>query len=131
MEYDRVRDFLILHYHATERDDAPIWNYCRTMQIPDSLAHKMELFRARANVVTYKDGLFLEPSWLAVYFGQRVMPAGYDPRLDEMGIADVEEQITRVREKVLVAAARMPDHEAFLRAYCPATPPAAMAGARA
>ena len=62
MEYDRVRDFLILHYHATERDDAPIWNYCRTMEIPDSLRHKMELFRRRARVITYKDGLFLEPS---------------------------------------------------------------------
>ena len=130
MEYDRVRDFLILHYHATERDDAPIWNYCRTMPIPDSLAHKMELFRERANVVTYKDGLFLEPSWLAVYFGQRVMPDGYDPRLDELATADVEAQLTRVREKVLLAAARMPDHETFLRSYCPATPPAAMAGAR-
>ncbi|MFL6578253.1 MAG: tryptophan halogenase family protein, partial [Povalibacter sp.] len=77
MEYDRVRDFLILHYHATERSDTPIWNYCRTMEIPDSLAHKMELFRHRARVVTYKDGLFLEPSWLAVYLGQRVIPRGY------------------------------------------------------
>jgi tryptophan halogenase len=63
--------FLILHYHATERDDAPIWNYCRTMRVPDSLVHKMDLFRRRARVVTYKDGLFLEPSWVAVYLGQR------------------------------------------------------------
>ena len=130
MEYDRVRDFLILHYHATERDDAPIWNYCRTMAIPDSLAHKMELFRSRASVVTYKDGLFLEPSWLAVYFGQRVMPSAYDPRLDELELADVQSHLFQVREKVHGAAIRMPNHEEFLRAYCPATPPAAM-GARA
>jgi tryptophan halogenase len=126
MEYDRVRDFLILHYHATERDDAPIWNYCRTMPIPDSLAHKMELFRERATVVTYKDGLFLEPSWLAVYFGQRVMPTGYDPRLDELDVSDVRTQLAQVRDKVMGAAVRMPAHEEFLRAYCPATPPATM-----
>jgi tryptophan halogenase len=100
------------------------------MPIPDSLAHKMELFRSRATVVTYKDGLFLEPSWLAVYFGQRVMPTGYDPRLDEMDVSDVRTQLAQVRDKVMAAALRMPGHEEFLRAYCPATPPAAM-GARA
>ncbi len=99
MEYDRVRDFLILHYHATERDDAPIWNYCRTMRIPDSLAHKMELFRTRARVVTYKDGLFLEPSWLAVYFGQRIMPRGYDRRADAQDPAEAREHADpRARE---------------------------------
>jgi tryptophan halogenase len=130
MEYDRVRDFLILHYHATERDDAPIWNYCRTMSIPDSLAHKMELFRTRAGVVTYKDGLFLEPSWLAVYVGQRVMPSAFDPRMDEIDLSDVQAQLAQVRDKVHGAAVHMPNHEEFLRAYCPATPPAAM-GARA
>src|SRR5262245_27690117 len=129
MEYDRVRDFLILHYHAIERDDAPIWNYCRTMSIPDSLAHKLELFRARAHVITYKDGLFLEPSWLAVYFGQRVMPQGYDPRADALDAAETSSQLQQIREKVQLAAQRMPEHEEFLRHYCPAAA-VAMSGTR-
>jgi tryptophan halogenase len=129
MEYDRVRDFLILHYHATERDDAPIWQYCRHMPIPDSLAHKMELFRERGHVITYKDGLFLEPSWLAVYFGQRVMPRGHDLRVDAIDANRVAEEFARMRERVSTAAAKMPRHEDFLRQYCPATPPAATSGA--
>jgi tryptophan halogenase len=129
MEYDRVRDFLILHYHATERDDAPIWNYCRTMQIPDSLAHKMELFRERARVVTYKDGLFLEPSWLAVYFGQRVMPRGYEPRAEVAAANELESALALVRDQVQTAANSMPPHEEFLRHYCPAAPVSAMSGA--
>ncbi len=120
MEYDRVRDFLILHYHATERDDAPIWNYCRTMSIPDSLAHKMELFRRRARVITYKDGLFLEPSWLAVYFGQRVMPDAYDPLADALPDEVVADNLRQVHEQVRNAVARMPLHEDFLERYCPA-----------
>jgi tryptophan halogenase len=128
MEYDRVRDFLILHYHATERDDAEIWNYCRTMPVPDSLRHKMELFRRRGRVVTYKDGLFLEPSWLAVYFGQRVMPAAHDPLADAMSDDDVSQRLLSIREQVRAAVARMPDHEDFLRGYCPAEPPRMMGG---
>jgi tryptophan 7-halogenase len=123
MEYDRVRDFLILHYHATERDDAPIWNYCRNMPIPDSLRHKMELFRHRGRVVTYKDGLFLEPSWLAVYFGQRVMPRAHDPLADAVDGAELERRLNAVREQVSTAVARMPSHEDFLRQYCPAEAP--------
>jgi tryptophan halogenase len=120
MEYDRVRDFLILHYHATERDDAPIWNYCRTMRIPDSLQHKLELFRERAHVITYKDGLFLEPSWIAVYLGQRVMPRGHDLRADAVDAAKVAAELTRVRELVRATAVRMPSHQEFLAQYCPA-----------
>lgn len=128
MEYDRVRDFLILHYHAIERDDAPIWNYCRNMPIPDSLKHKMELFRTRGHVITYKDGLFLEPSWLAVYLGQRVVPSGYDPRADALDAGEVESQLSLIRERVQRAVGSMPSHEAFLQRYCPATPPVAMTG---
>ncbi len=124
MEYDRVRDFLILHYHATERDDAPIWNYCRNMTVPDSLKHKMELFRERAHIITYKDGLFLEPSWLAVYLGQRVMPRGHDLRADAPDRAKLGAELTRVRELVQQAAVRMPSHEDFIAQYCPATPAA-------
>ncbi|HEX6637442.1 MAG TPA: tryptophan halogenase family protein [Steroidobacteraceae bacterium] len=120
MEYDRVRDFLILHYHATERDDAPIWNYCRNMTIPDSLQHKLELFRERGHVITYKDGLFLEPSWVAVYLGQRVMPRGYDLRADAVDGAKLSAELTRVRERVRDAAVRMHSHEDFIAQYCPA-----------
>jgi tryptophan halogenase len=131
MEYDRVRDFLILHYHAIERDDAPLWQYCRHMAIPDSLAHKMELFRERGHVITYKDGLFLEPSWLAVYFGQRVMPRAYDSRVDAVDAGKLAEEFARVHERVATAAARMPRHEDFIRQYCPAKPPALRSGAPA
>jgi tryptophan halogenase len=121
------RDFLILHYHATERNDTPIWNYCRTMDVPDSLRHKMELFRQRGRVVTYKDGLFLEPSWLAVYFGQRVMPAGHDPLADALPAAELTSKLQAVRDQVHGTVAAMPRHEDFLAQYCPAQKPA-MAG---
>jgi tryptophan halogenase len=123
MEYDRVRDFLILHYHATERDDSPLWNYCRTMQVPDSLKHKMELFRRRGRVVTYKDGLFLEPSWLAVYLGQRVMPTGYEPLADAVDASMLAGKLREMHEQVRIAAMRMPNHEQFLADYCPAERP--------
>jgi tryptophan halogenase len=131
MEYDRVRDFLILHYHATERDDTPLWNYCRTMSIPDSLRHKMELFRERAHVIGYKDGLFLEASWLAVYLGQRVMPQGYDPRADALDSDKVAAELTRVRQRVQTAAITMSRHEQFIEQYCPAMPWQQMPGAMA
>jgi tryptophan halogenase len=125
MEYDRVRDFLILHYHATQREDAPIWNYCRTMEIPDSLAYRMELFRHRGRVITYKDGLFLEPSWLAVYLGQRIMPAGYDLLADALDAAELERRTRAMREQIDQAVGRMPTHEQFLSSYCPANRDAA------
>jgi tryptophan halogenase len=124
MEYDRVRDFLILHYHATERNDTPLWDYCRTMDVPDSLKHKMELFRERARVVTYKDGLFLEPSWLAVYFGQRVMPRGYDSMADGANGDELAKHLQGIRERIHNAVVRLPRHEDFLQAYCPAGAPA-------
>ena len=101
------------------------------MRIPDSLAHKMELFRTRAHVITYKDGLFLEPSWLAVYFGQRVMPRAYDPRVDSMDGGEIAAQLTRVRDNVQNALMCMPSHEHFLQQYCPADARPAASGSRA
>ena len=82
LEYDRIRDFLILHYHATERDDSEFWNYVRTMQVPDTLHEKIELFRRRGRVAKYREGVFLDASWIAVYIGQRVIPEGHDMRAD-------------------------------------------------
>lgn len=84
-EYDRVRDFLILHYHATTRSDSEFWNHVRTMPLPASLQSKLSLWRSSARIEHYGEGLFLAPSWIAVYLGQGVAPAGFDPRAKLVG----------------------------------------------
>jgi tryptophan halogenase len=118
LEFERIRDFLVLHYHATQRDDSPLWDYCRTMPIPDSLAYKMELFRARGRVVKYKEGLFLEPSWIAVYLGQNVLPDSYDPLADRIDGPQVARRLRDLRALVQRGADAMPDHAAFIARYC-------------
>ena len=75
LEYDRIRDFLILHYHATQRTDSAFWDYVRNMEVPDTLHEKIELFRRRGRVVKYREGVFLDASWIAVYLGQQIDPA--------------------------------------------------------
>ncbi len=118
IEFERVRDFIVLHYHATERDDTPLWNYVRTMPIPDSLAYKMELFRERGVVMNYQVGLFHEPGWLAVYLGQRVMPARYDPLADIASLEEVQRDATVIRAAIRQAAGTLPTHAEFIARYC-------------
>jgi tryptophan 7-halogenase len=114
LEYTRVRDFLILHYHATTRTDTPFWDYVRTMSIPDSLAYKMDLFKARGLVVNYKDGMFLDASWLAVYFGQNVIPLGFDPRASATDPAVSLAALSMYKADCLASMARLPSHGDFL-----------------
>ena len=114
MEYDRIRDFLILHYHATTRDDSDFWNHVRTMAIPDTLAEKMDLFRRAGRVSQYGEGLFLEPSWLAVYLGQGIVPHGWDQRADAPAIDGLDRAVSALRTQVAATVAAMPDHAAFI-----------------
>ncbi len=114
VEYDRIRDFLILHYHATERDDSSFWNHTRTMQVPDTLLGKMELWKRSARVAKYSQGLFFEPSWVAVYVGQGVMPDGWDERADLPGAAELDAGIERVRRQVADRVAAMPTQAEFI-----------------
>jgi tryptophan halogenase len=117
LEYERVRDFIVLHYHATERDDSPFWNYMRTMAIPDSLQYKMDVFRDRGHVVKYKQGMFLETSWHAVYLGQRVIPRRYDPLVDTLDTENVRRYVDEVRMLVHRGVGVLPQHKAFLEKY--------------
>ncbi|MBB3693318.1 tryptophan halogenase family protein [Sphingomonas sp. BK580] len=119
MEYDRVRDFLILHYHATERDDSSFWQYVRSMEIPASLAEKMALFRRRGRVVKYREGAFLDASWVSVYLGQRVLPDGHDPRADGPEADILAAGMRRLRGEIEAATRGMAEHRDFLAAYCP------------
>jgi tryptophan halogenase len=114
IEFERVRDFIVLHYHATERDDTPLWNYVRNMSIPESLAYKMELFRERGVVVNYRLGLFFEPSWVAVYVGQRILPKRFDPLLDDTPLDELRRHVGAVRAAAQAAAESMPTHSDFI-----------------
>lgn len=113
-EYDRVRDFLILHYHQTTRADTPYWDHVRTMEIPDSLASKMALWREGARIEHYGEGLFLAPSWVAVYLGQGLMPQAYDQRADRLAPARLDQAMGELREEIARRVAAMPSHRAFL-----------------
>lgn len=117
-EFLRVRDFLILHYHATTRSDSAFWDHVRTMDIPDSLQEKMELFRRAGRVAEYHQGLFLEASWLAVFLGQGVIPDAWDQRLEQVDEAGLREALTGIRQAVQSAAGAMPDHAEFLAKHC-------------
>jgi tryptophan halogenase len=117
LEYDRIRDFLILHYHATTRDDSSFWNHVRTMDVPDSLAEKMELWRRSARVAKYSQGLFFEPSWVAVYLGQGIIPEGWDQRAEVARLADVEAGVERLRRQLRERVEAMPDHREFIAAH--------------
>ncbi len=114
MEYDRVRDFLILHYHATTRDDSEFWNHVRTMTVPGSLADKLELWRRAGRIEKYSDGLFYDASWIAVYIGQGLLPERYDPRPALGDPAQLARAAERLREAIAQEVNTMPDHQAFL-----------------
>jgi tryptophan halogenase len=114
VEYDRIRDFLILHYHATTRDDSSFWDHVRTMTIPDSLAEKMELWREAARVSKYTQGLFFEASWIAVYVGQGVIPHGWDQRAGSIPLEALERAVGNLRDKVRQTVRSAPDHSDYL-----------------
>lgn len=118
MEYERVRDFLILHYHATTRDDSPFWNYCRTMSIPESLAYKMQLFREQGHVERYKRGMFLEPSWVAVYLGQGVLPRQYHPLVNKLDDNQLRQFMHGIRSSLVDQVSAMPSHSDSIARYC-------------
>ena len=114
MEYDRIRDFLILHYHATVRDDAPFWNHVRTMTVPDTLAGKMELWRETGRIERYSEGLFYDASWIAVYMGQGFLPERHDPRAAIPDPARVQAAMRSLQGAIADEVAAMPGHRAYL-----------------
>ncbi|HEV8406887.1 MAG TPA: tryptophan halogenase family protein [Sphingomicrobium sp.] len=121
LEYDRIRDFLILHYHATQRSDSAFWDHVRTMQVPGTLHEKIELFRRRGRVAKYREGVFLDASWIAVYLGQQVIPEGRDIRADLPPADALAHSMEALRAEIRTTSKRMPDHRGYIERYCPMT----------
>jgi len=113
-EYEAIRDFLILHYKSTERNDSAFWRYCRDNPIPDSLTYKMEHFRRSSRIILTRGDLFQPPSWLAVFLGQNVIPQDYDPMADLVPQPTLAAQLDGMRAEIQRKAAILPTHEEFL-----------------
>jgi tryptophan halogenase len=117
--YTSVRDFIILHYHATRRDDSAFWRHVRTMPVPDSLTRKLALFREKGRIFRYDDELFGIPSWIQVLLGQNVVPNGHDPIVDALDANRVADALRQMRAATMQGAQALPDHAAFVARYGP------------
>jgi tryptophan 7-halogenase len=118
-EVERIRDFIILHYKLTSRDDSELWRSCAAMDIPDTLKLKIEHFRKYGRLVAREMELFAPPSWLAVHIGQQNFPQRTDPLADFRGI-DGREWLGKLRAAMTAEAARLPTHTAFIARNCKA-----------
>jgi tryptophan 7-halogenase len=129
VQLEQIRDFIILHYKATERDDTDFWRGCRDMEVPESLKRKIDLFRESGRIFRHEDELFSESSWLAVLLGQGIVPRRWDPMADTVDEGEVRHTLSRMAPFIRRAAESMPTHAGFIARHC-AAPAAAPAPAK-
>ncbi|WFL78556.1 tryptophan 7-halogenase [Altererythrobacter arenosus] len=114
----QIRDFLVLHYKATERGDSPFWRQCRDMEIPDTLRHKIELFRETGRVFRKNEELFVENSWIQVMLGQGIMPEAYHPIAAKLTDQELAGMLDGIRQSVTKTVESLPSHEAYVARFC-------------
>ncbi|RME65659.1 MAG: tryptophan 7-halogenase [Alphaproteobacteria bacterium] len=117
-EFESIRDFLILHYHANERDDSDFWRACREMEVPPSVQAKIELFRASGRIYREHEELFTETGWLQVLLGQGIVPARYHPMADMLDESTCRRFLADIRILIGRAVSAMPSHRAFIDTHC-------------
>ncbi len=115
-EWERIRDFLILHYVANGREGEPFWDRCRAMDIPDTLSAKIAMFRASGNIHREHEELFTDQGWLQVFIGQGIMPEHYNPIADRMPASELSAMLERIASRNRQTAQSMADHAGFLHA---------------
>ena len=123
MEYELIRDFIILHYHATEREDSELWSYCKHMTVPDSLQRKIDIFRRYGRLALDTDVLFKEWSWFAILTGQGIVPENYDPLADTTDLATMRSIMAEMRTVIRSTVDKMPTQREYIARNCAAAPP--------
>ncbi|MDO6447111.1 tryptophan 7-halogenase [Colwellia sp. 1_MG-2023] len=118
LEYERVRDFIILHYKANQRTDAPMWEFCRNMALPEKLTEKLAAYQSRGDILQYPWEIFGKDSWLAIFDGFKIYPDSYDKRADSMELAYLQKNLNYMKERVKSSVDAAPTHGEFLRKHC-------------
>ena len=114
----QIRDFLILHYKATNRSDSEFWRYCASMPIPDTLEQKIELFRETGRVFRKNEELFVENSWVQVMMGQGITPQTYHPIAEKLSDPELAHFLSTIRDSVARTVKSLPEHAAYVSQYC-------------
>ncbi len=122
-EFEHIRDFIVLHYHAQRRDDSPLWRHCREMAIPETLQRKMDLFRSQGRLFSEGDELFAQGSWFQVMQGQGLRAKGYNPIVDVLDEEDVGKFFEGLRRAIQKCIEIMPSHDEFIEKNCKAMRP--------
>jgi tryptophan halogenase len=117
-EAENIKDFIVLHYHLTQRSDTPFWRYLKNMDIPDSLKHRMKLFKESGQVFKKEEELFGETSWIQVMMGQGLMPQQYHPIVDMMSETELQNFLNQIKTGVRKRVDNWPDHNDFIKHYC-------------
>lgn len=117
-EFIRIRDFIILHYKATERDDSDFWRYCKNMEIPDDLMHRIKLFKDFGRSFQVEGELFRLDSWTQVMLGQGLVPSSYHPIVDLMSERELQHFLNNVAAEVDKNMAMLSTHQDFIKKYC-------------
>jgi tryptophan halogenase len=121
-EMERIRDFIIFHYHCNQREGEAFWDGLRTMEVPEPLRHKMDLFRASGRVSASFDELFDARAWIQVMIGQNLMPESWNPIADQLPEPRLREFLDGLERAHIEEVSRMPDHGAFVRKFAPVKP---------
>jgi tryptophan halogenase len=121
IEIERIRDFIVLHYNTTRRDDTPFWRYCRSMEIPDSLKQRIRLFREAAHAYQVEGELFRVDSWTEVMLGQGITPENYHHFAKLMSEKELSQFLGGLRKSISETVARLPTQEEFINRYCKAS----------
>nr|WP_314860076.1 tryptophan halogenase family protein [uncultured Undibacterium sp.] len=117
-EIEHIRDFIILHYHVTNRHDTPFWQACRNMNVPASLRHRIDLFRETGRVFRVPNELFAENSWIQVMLGQGILPAQHHQSANLMGDEELSRFLNNIRSTVNQTVNQLPPHQTYVDNYC-------------
>lgn len=113
-EIEQIRDFIILHYHVTERTDSPFWQHCKQMDVPNTLAKRLQMFRQTGQIHRDNNELF-DDSWQQVMIGQGLLPEGYHPIADMMSEQELADFLTHIEHNIQRTVAHLPSHQHYLQ----------------
>jgi tryptophan 7-halogenase len=113
-DMNNIKDFLILHYHATRDKPEPLWEHCRHMSLPETLVAREAHYRRSGRLMVGTDELFRDASWLAVLNGQSIFARDYNPLADTIDAATNRAQLQQIADVIVRARPTLPKHDAVL-----------------